>query len=154
MATLRDDLRYALRQLRNSSGFTAVVELTLALGIGVNAIIFGLAYTAFLRSLPFSHADRLVHIWTIETDGDMHTPTPQRYLNIRDGSNSYEQIAATGWADYFYQVFWSRFSQQRCTKHSPMVTELFLRFLRETGARLAKRLASVHLGHIHLLCFQ
>ena len=103
MTTLLHDLRYTLRQLRKLPGFTVATVLTLALAIGVNATIFGLADTAFLRFLPFRHPDRLVHIWTIESDGDTHTPTPQQYLAIRESSTSYEQIAATGWADYFYE---------------------------------------------------
>src|SRR6267142_1180134 len=96
------DIRYALRMLRKNPGFTAVTVLTLALGIGANAAIFGLVDSAFLRGLPFREPERLVHIWTIEDDGDMHTPTPTQYLKVRKESESFEQIAAAGWADYFY----------------------------------------------------
>jgi predicted permease len=101
--TLFQDVRYAVRLFSKSPGFTAAAILTIALGIGVNAAIFGLVDSAFLHSLPFSDPDRLVHIWTIESDGDTHTPTPQQYLAMRDSSSSYEQIAASGWADYFYE---------------------------------------------------
>jgi len=99
---LVQDLRYGLRMLRKNPGFTAVTVLTLALGIGANAAIFGLVDSAFLRGLPFREPERLVHIWTIEDDGDMHTPTPTQYLKVRKESESFEQIAAAGWADYFY----------------------------------------------------
>jgi len=96
------DLRYGLRTLRKDLGFTAAAVLTLALGIGANATIFGLVDSAFLRGLPFREPERLVHIWTIEADGDVHTPTPEEYQAVREDSKSFEQIAAAGWADYFY----------------------------------------------------
>jgi putative ABC transport system permease protein len=100
--SLLQDLRFGLRMLRKSRGFTFVAVFTLALGIGANAAIFGLVDSAFLRRLPFREAERLVHIWTIEADGDWHTPTPAQYLEVRKDSESYEQIGAAGWADYFY----------------------------------------------------
>ena len=56
------DVSYALRRLRKSPGFTAVAVLTLALGLSVNATIFGLISAIFLRPLPVRDADRLVVI--------------------------------------------------------------------------------------------
>jgi len=98
------DLRYGLRMLRKSPGFTAAAVLTIALGIGANAAIFGLMDSALLRGLPFLEPERLVHIWTTEADGDVHTPTPAEYLAVRENSKSFEQVAATGWTDYFYDA--------------------------------------------------
>jgi putative ABC transport system permease protein len=99
---LVQDLRFGLRMLRKSPGFTAAAVLTLALGIGANTAIFGLVDSAFLRGSPVREPERLVHIWTIEADDDVHTPTPAQYQAIRDESKSFEQVAAAGWADYFY----------------------------------------------------
>jgi predicted permease len=99
---LAQDLRFATRMLRNNPGFTVVAVLTLTLGIGLNAAIFGLVDSAFLRALPFREPNRLVHVWTTDAGGDTHTPLPTQYVALRKYSQVFEQIVGIGWVDNFY----------------------------------------------------
>jgi putative ABC transport system permease protein len=64
MMTLWSDLRYAIRRLRRSPGFTAVAGLTLALGMAANAAIFSVADAVMLEPLPYGEADTRVMIWS------------------------------------------------------------------------------------------
>src|SRR5438874_4803936 len=91
-----NDLRFALRQLRKSPGFTTLAVLTLALGIGMNTAIFSLIQDLFLRGLPFSEPDRVVRIYGEAKERDLkQLPfSVQKFWHYRDGQNVFSTIAA------------------------------------------------------------
>ena len=64
MSAFLQDLRYAIRSLFNSPGFTAVAVLTLALGVGANSAIFSALQAVVLRDLPYDEPDRIAVMWT------------------------------------------------------------------------------------------
>ncbi len=69
-------LRFAARQLRRNPGFTAMVIITLALSIGANTAIFSLVNALILKSLPYSHSERIGTIYTRVTDSQ---PSDERH---------------------------------------------------------------------------
>ncbi len=94
MTGLFQDLRYALRQLRKSPGFTVVSVVTLALGIGMNTAVFSIVDATVLR-LPFQHPEQLVVLENSYSDTD-HTPTSfPDFLDWRAQSHSFTQLVAS-----------------------------------------------------------
>lgn len=91
-----NDLRFALRQLLKSPGFSTLAILTLALGIGMNTAIFSLINNLFLRGLPFEEPDRIVRIYgeAKERDLDELPFSVPKYWHYRDGQNVFSSIAA------------------------------------------------------------
>ena len=64
MDALGQNLKFAARQLRRNPGFTVTVILTLALSIGANTAIFSIVNALMLKSLPYSHPERMGTIYT------------------------------------------------------------------------------------------
>jgi len=91
---LGQDLRYGARMLRRNPGFTAVVALTLALGIGANTAIFSVIQAA-LSPLPIAHPDRVVVAWTESPKRDWHQ-FPASIPDFLDwkGSGAFSSLAA------------------------------------------------------------
>jgi putative ABC transport system permease protein len=90
---LRDDLKFACRQLKHSPAFTLVATLTLALGIGANSAIFALVDATLLRPLPYGAPDRLVTIWERSAKTPRGYVSPLNMIDWNSRSRTFEKIA-------------------------------------------------------------
>ena len=89
------DLRFALRQLRKSPGFTFLAVITLTLGIGLNTGIFSLINDLFLKGLPFHEPERLLHVLTKGKDRtDEFQMSAPRFMFYRDAQTIFAGFAA------------------------------------------------------------
>lgn len=93
MDTLAQDLRYAVRSLLRAPAFTAVVVLTLALGIGGNAAIFSAVNAVLLRPLPFPDAERLVSVWGRTETVNQSVASWPEFVDWREQSQSFDVMA-------------------------------------------------------------
>ncbi len=94
--TFVQDLRYALRTLLKSPGFTTVAVLTLALGIGANVAIFSVVYSVVLRPLPFPHPEQLVRVFDDlrgPNEQDIGMSAPELW-DLQDRSAVFQEISA------------------------------------------------------------
>ena len=91
MDTLIQDLRYAVRSLRRTPGFTAVVVAVMALGIGVNVSMFSMIYGIMFRPWPLPQPDRLVTVIQLDLQhsGNTEPISWPNYLELRDRSKSF-----------------------------------------------------------------
>jgi putative ABC transport system permease protein len=91
---LAQDLRYALRSLRRQPAFTAIVVITLALGIGANTAIFSIVNGVLLKPLPYREPSRLVMVWETKPGRDRPLVSYPNYLDWRQRQRRVEDIAA------------------------------------------------------------
>jgi putative ABC transport system permease protein len=95
---LWNDIRYALRLMRRSPGFTAVAMLSLALGIGANTAIYSLFYTIMLRQLPVEHPEQLAEL-VRNSPTELHWPgywAWEQYEYLRDHNHVFSGITGMG----------------------------------------------------------
>jgi len=101
METFIKDIRYGIRSLLKQPGFTTVVVITLALGIGVNTAIFSLVHAVLLRPLPFADSDRLVVVkaQNAKTGETLPSVSPADFFDWKSQSQSFSNLAAySGWS--------------------------------------------------------
>ncbi len=88
------DLKYALRQLRKSPGFTLTAALTLALGTGVTAAVFSVIYAVMIKPLPYDHPETIVVTQAHSPQGYPQPASYPEYLDWRNQSHSFSAFAA------------------------------------------------------------
>jgi macrolide transport system ATP-binding/permease protein len=116
LGSVARDVQYALRRLRKSPGFSTIVVLTLALGLGANTAIFTLVQSILLRSLPVADPSRLYRIGDQTTccytdsfesdDGDFDRFSYDLYRRFQQASPEFEQLAAVQAGGGSYSVRW------------------------------------------------
>jgi predicted permease len=94
METVLKDVRYGFRGLLKHPGFTAIVILTLAVGIGASTAIFTVVNSVMLRRLPYRTANRIVAIQELNPKGDKILSTAANFIDWRAQQSTFEQLAA------------------------------------------------------------
>jgi putative ABC transport system permease protein len=94
--SLTQDVRFAFRQVRRSPGFSAVVVVTLALGIGGTTAVFSVLQAVLLAPLPYEDPGQLVRFYQQEPDkpGTRHYLTAAHFKLLRDQGGSFESVTA------------------------------------------------------------
>lgn len=95
MESILKDIRFAARSLLKRPGFTAIVVLTLALGIGANAAVFSVINAVLLRPLPYRDPDRVVMVWqnNLKAAIPYNGVSPANFIDWSEQSNSFEAMA-------------------------------------------------------------
>ena len=92
------DLRYGVRLLLRSPGFTAVAVAALAIGIGANTAIFSVVNTLLIQRLPYQDPERLAVVWehNLPRDRKNNVVSPGNFIHWREMNRVFEDIAAVG----------------------------------------------------------
>jgi putative ABC transport system permease protein len=89
------DIRFAARTLLRSPGFTIAAALTIAIGVGANATMFGVVDAVMLRALPFREPERVVALYEVTTDGNDRMPiSPANFRDWTERTRSFSGMAA------------------------------------------------------------
>src|ERR1051325_2344883 len=96
MATLMQDLRFALRVLRKNPGFSLISFLTLTLGIGATTALFSVVYGALLRPLPYEKPDQIVRLWESNANGHPINFADPNFDDLYAQNHTLQGLAALG----------------------------------------------------------
>jgi hypothetical protein len=91
--TLLADLRFAVRQLGRRPGITALMIVTLALGIGANTAIFSVVHAVLLAPLPYPHSDRLAIVWSVFGKEGRAPASGTEFAKLASDSRLFEEFA-------------------------------------------------------------
>jgi predicted permease len=94
METLWRDFRYGLAAVRRAPGFSAVVVVVLALGLGANVAMFSVVDAVLLKPLPFAAPDRIVGVWDAPRPGIVNATTGPDFLDWQRLGTSFEALSA------------------------------------------------------------
>ena len=94
MATFTRDLRYAVRMLRKSPGYTSVAILTLAISIGANTAIFSFVDGVLLKPLPYRDADRIVRVLEKPPQGERNGISTLNFLDWQRDNTVFDHLSA------------------------------------------------------------
>ena len=100
MSSLWQDLLYTFRSLRKAPGFTLVVIITLALGIGANTAIFSVVENVVLAPLPYAQPDRLVMLYEKNYHASRMGIAYADFQDWRRDAHSFQQMALFKWSAY------------------------------------------------------
>jgi len=122
MTELWRDIRYGLRLLWKSPGFTAVSLIALALGIGATTAIFSLLYSVLLAPLPYVEGDRIMMVWA-HHKGERNNTSPADYLDWQKRSTAFESLA--GWTGDSFTISTPDWTEQvQASRVSPVFFDL------------------------------
>src|ERR1700689_1857287 len=94
LQVLRQDVRFALRQLRNRPGFALVAIIVLSLGLGGNAAMFSVVNAVLLQPLPYADPQRLVALFERDVIGEepFNVVAPANFLDWQKQAHSFERM--------------------------------------------------------------
>jgi putative ABC transport system permease protein len=125
MSTLGQDLRYGIRMLVKTPGFSVIAIIALALGIGTNTAIFSVVNAVLLRSLPYENPDRLVTI--IENkipQFSSFSMSPGNFLSYQKQSTSFDKLVALNYTAYNFVAGDSEPERLRAVRVSAGIFEM------------------------------